>query len=98
MKKLFGIIALCVFAWLLAGCASSMDSVSGAITQIEQGKDGKQITIITDDDVVYTTAVSMTDTVVNGTLDDLVVWVVVSVSVDEMADSLIMWDTVEIIN
>ena len=75
-----------------------MDSVSGAITQIEQGKDGKQITIITDDDVVYTTAVSMTDTVVNGTLDDLVVWVVVSVSVDEMADSLIMWDTVEIIN
>lgn len=102
MKKTSSLtlLVLGLFSLVLVGCsaAPTMTEVSGAITNVEQWKDGLQLTIVTDDDMFYTTAVSMNDTVVNGTLSDLTVGTVVTVSVNEVAWDLLIGDSVEIIN
>jgi hypothetical protein len=101
MKKtsLFTIISLCMAVWLIAGCAPVVESstVTGTITQVEQGKDGKQITIETAN-VFYTTAVSLiSDTIINGTMDDIDVGTTVIVSVDEVAGDILIGNSIEII-
>jgi len=72
-------------------------TVTGTITQVEQGKDGKQITIETAN-VFYTTAVSLiSDTIINGTMDDIDVGTTVIVSVDEVAGDILIGNSIEII-
>ncbi len=94
------IASLCMAVWLLAGCAPVVESstVTGAITQVEQGKDGKQITIVTDANISYTTAISLiSDTIVNGTMDDIDVGTTVIVSVDEFIGDILIGNNIEII-
>lgn len=45
--------------------------ITGIITAITQGKDGVQVTLKATDKQEYTTAVSMSDTIINGTAEDM---------------------------
>lgn len=71
--------------------------VSGTITTRTQGKDGLQLIIQGDDGKEYSTAVSiMSDRIVNGQMDDLVVGTHVSVTVDDTLGSILIGNEIEV--
>lgn len=45
--------------------------ITGIITAVTQGKDGVQVTLKATDKQEYTTAVSISDTIINGKLEDM---------------------------
>jgi len=77
----------------------AFDSVTGEVTQIENGKDGKQITITTADGEIYTTAVSViSDTIQYGEYEDIVVGATVIINYTDKSGNLLIGDSIVINN
>jgi len=77
----------------------AFDYVTGEVTQIENGKDGKQITITTADGEIYTTAVSViSDTIQYGEYEDIVVGATVIINYTDKSGNLLIGDSIVINN
>ena len=70
--------------------------ITGIITAVTQGKDGVQITLKATDKQEYTTAVSMSDTIINGTAEDMKVGTIVTVYADEVSGNILIGNTIEV--
>lgn len=70
--------------------------ITGIITAVTQGKDGVQITLKATDKQEYTTAVSMNDTIINGTAEDMKVGTIITVYADEVSGNILIGNTIEV--